>query len=163
MSDSQYSRWVMVKNLIVFQVKLAFDAFRDLPLSPVSFVCALIDIIKKNDEENSQFKQLMNIGKQTDTWLNLFGQHNELSRPVDAVQSDESTRQSTTLNKVKHSLPETNVDQIFDKIEVLLKEQQVSGKLTSGAREKLYQYLDKIQNDNYRASPKASSENTKNN
>jgi len=35
------------RRLVIFQLKLAVDALRDVILSPVSIVCSLIDLVEK--------------------------------------------------------------------------------------------------------------------
>lgn len=124
MSKGKYGRWVMLKNLLAFQIKLTFDAVRDLILSPVSFVCALIDMIKNNDEQNSQFKQLMKLGEQTDIWLNLFGQHQHQSAKNSETTSAKSVSSSSPspLEKAGQKFSNGNADQYIEKIETLFKD-----------------------------------------
>jgi len=63
------------KRLLVFQVKLAVDALRDIILSPVSLICTVLDSIQKNRGKNSYFEKLMVFGRQTERRINLFEQH----------------------------------------------------------------------------------------
>ena len=76
MKEVPQSRAVLFKRALVFQVKLVVDATRDLILSPAGMVCALLDLIKDSDPEQSYFNKLMRFGRQTDHWLNLFGSSN---------------------------------------------------------------------------------------
>lgn len=145
MLEEPDSRWAMVKKLIFFQVKLAFDAGRDLLLSPVSIICVLIDIIRQPPKEQSQFTQLMKLGHQTDLWLNLFN-HSHPKKQTDERQES----QSESITEIQQSnLPDHNADQLFEKIDSVLTEQLTNGKLTEGAKNKLRQYLKKppIAND----------------
>ncbi|PHS19536.1 MAG: hypothetical protein COA86_04465 [Kangiella sp.] len=64
-----------VKRLLVFQVKLAVDALRDIILSPVSLICTLLDYFQKKSGKNSYFEKLMVFGRQTEKRINLFEQH----------------------------------------------------------------------------------------
>ncbi len=74
MSRNQESKHP-VKRLLVFQVKLAVDAFRDIILSPVSLICTLLDYFQKMSGKNSYFEKLMVFGRQTEKRINLFEQH----------------------------------------------------------------------------------------
>jgi hypothetical protein len=130
----------MIKNLVIFQVKLAFDAIRDLLLSPVSFICTVIDIFNNNNDKNSLFKRLMDLGHKTDVWLNLFG----YSLSKEHAKNQSSSNHSSLFNPIKKPVPEANVDQLFDKIEGLIREQHAKGGLTASAKATLDGYLDKI-------------------
>ena len=68
MPEPDISRWTLIRDMFVFQVKLAMDAIRDLFLSPVSIVCGLADILIGNSISKSYFYKLMNIGHLTDSW-----------------------------------------------------------------------------------------------
>ncbi|GLX77812.1 hypothetical protein tinsulaeT_11520 [Thalassotalea insulae] len=142
MSSNHYSRWLMIKNLAIFQIKLACDALRDLLLSPVSFICTFIDIIKQPEQANSYFEQLMKTGQYSDRWLNLFGEQSGGSVHRKAGASHQSVAEQQQASAA-------NVDQLFDKIESILKEQEVNEKLTAAAKYKISQYVaywSKIQN-----------------
>lgn len=74
-----------IRRLILFQFKLVADAVRDLLLSPVSFVCTLIDLVNKNHGKNSYFERLMALGRTTDQKINLFEQHDNDEQTVESV------------------------------------------------------------------------------
>lgn len=138
MSNIKYNRWVMLKKLIAFQVKLTFDAVRDLLLSPVSFVCVLIDMIKNNDEQNSQFQKLMKLGEQTDIWLNLFGQHKQqLPKNDDLSPSNSASSPSAQnpLDKAGQKFSNGNADQFLEKIESLIKAKAIKEQIKEQSAE----------------------------
>lgn len=140
MNQSPAYRWSTFKKLVIFQVKLAFDAVRDLFLSPISFVCALLDIIKNNSSEQSYFKKLMVLGGKTDVWLNLFAQH-------DVIETETNTSaEFASRDKVATENEQKNADQLFDKIEDLIREQHAKGGLTATAKKTLDGVLQKLGN-----------------
>ena len=110
MHEPEISRWTLIRDMLVFQVKLAMDAIRDLFLSPVSIICGLIDIFKGHSLSQSYFHKLMIFGRQTDFWLNLFGNHN------DGVGD-------LTITEDQIDKSNVNIDQLFSQVESLLKEQ----------------------------------------
>jgi hypothetical protein len=69
----------------------------------------------------------MRLGQKSDHWINLFG----------VVLPDEEPGD----NKVA---TDNNVDYWFTKIEEVIKEQQVDGKLSQSGKEKLQQYFKRI-------------------
>ena len=71
--------------------------------------------------EKSLFYRLMVIGHKSDDWINLFG-----------TRSHEG------------QMPEENVDQLFSKLEVIIKDQHNKGGMTASAKSAIDRYLDKI-------------------
>ena len=140
MAELNINRWQMLKKLIVFQVKLAFDAVRDLLLSPVSFICTIIDISTRASEEKSLFNQLMKLGNKTDHWLNLFNSAPKSSK----AKSVKKHKLSLPFSSYDDVVPEKNVDQLFDKIEAIIREQHKSGGVTASAKASIDYYLSKI-------------------
>ena len=140
MTDKPANRWLAFKKLVIFQVKLMFDAVRDLVLSPISFGCALLDMIKNNTYEQSYFKRLMSFGGKTDVWLNLFSQH-------ETIEEKTSTDAESAVANLTHSENEqNNADQLFDKIEDIIREQYAKGDIPLSAKNKLDSVLQKLGN-----------------
>lgn len=131
MNEPNISRLALIRDMLVFQVKLAMDAIRDLFLSPVSIICGLVDILNGNSLSKSYFHKLMALGRQSDSWLNLFGNHDKADAGLN-VQDNQKEK------------ADANVDQLFLKIESLLKEQHNKGGLTASAKTKIDNYLNKI-------------------
>ena len=76
-TDAQASTEHAVRHLVVFQVKLALDALRDLALSPISILVFIIDAVRKPAAEDSLYMRLMSAGRESDRVINLFGEHSE--------------------------------------------------------------------------------------
>jgi hypothetical protein len=131
MNEPNISRWSLIRDMLVFQIKLAMDAIRDLLLSPASIVCGLIDIFKGHAISKSYFHKLMALGQKSDSWLNLFGNHNEASDNSSVTDSQQAKA-------------DVNVDQLFLQVESLLKEQHEKGGLTASAKSTVDRYLNKI-------------------
>ena len=66
-----------VCHLLVFQVKLMVDAFRDLMMSPISLIVFVLDVIRKPDLEESFYLRLMLLGRKSDRLINLFDEHKD--------------------------------------------------------------------------------------
>lgn len=133
--DDKLSRWTIVKDTLVFQFKLALDALRDLLLSPASFICALLDMIKGHDKSQSYFYKLMSLGHDSDKWLNLFGPKTNAS----FTNKPENT--SCDGQELNNSL---NVDQFVEKMEGVLRNKNEAGELTASAKHAIVKYLSQI-------------------
>jgi len=126
-TPSKHQGWSLIRHVIVFQLKLGLDALRDILMSPVSIVLAVTDIMMANNHQQSYFIRLMRLGKKSDDWINLFAVELPNSEPAD--------------NKVA---ADSNVDFWFTKIEKVIKEHQVDGKLSESGKQKLQQYFGRI-------------------
>lgn len=65
------------RHLMVFQIKLAADALRDLLMSPISIVVFVVDAIRRPSLEDSWYLQLMLLGRRSDRVINLFDEHKD--------------------------------------------------------------------------------------
>lgn len=66
-----------LRHLLVFQIKLAADAFRDLLMSPVSVFVFVVDVVRKPTLEDSLYLRLMLLGRKSDRVINLFDEHKD--------------------------------------------------------------------------------------
>ena len=126
-TPSKHERWPLIRQGIVFQFKLGLDALRDVLMSPVSIVLLVSDIVMAKNHQQSNFIRLMRLGKKSDQWINLFAVDLPNTEPEDNNEAADS-----------------NVDYWISKIEAVVKEQQVDGKLTKTGKEKLQQYFGRI-------------------
>lgn len=76
-SNAQVTGSQALRHLMVFQLKLAADALRDLALSPISLVVFVIDAIRKPALEDSLYLRLMLLGRKSDQLINLFDEHRD--------------------------------------------------------------------------------------
>lgn len=67
------SRWQLFRDVIAFQFKLAMDGLRDLLLSPISIIAGLAGLILSPSNPGKYFNQLLELGRKSDIWINLFG------------------------------------------------------------------------------------------
>ncbi len=78
-----------IRRLLIFQLKLALDALRDLVLSPVAIVATLIDLIEKRQGKQSYFDLVLKYGRESERRINLFDQEKSWSnrKTLDSVVS----------------------------------------------------------------------------
>ena len=91
--DKPKTRGQLLRQILVFQFKLAMDGLRDLLLSPISIVAALAGILTKHPDPSRYFNRLLELGHRSDQWINLFNTHpqdNDSSTADDFVREAES-------------------------------------------------------------------------
>jgi len=120
MSESNTSkRGELVRDAVVFQLKLMADGLRDLVLMPLSMVAVLAGLVRGGDEADREFEEVLNLGRKTERWIDLFGRHGS-AEPANAVAS---------------------IDALFDMVEKTLKKQYAAGGTSSKAQAEIDEAL----------------------
>ncbi|MEH6567672.1 MAG: hypothetical protein V7709_01265 [Halioglobus sp.] len=97
------------RHLLVFQLKLAADAFRDLLMSPVSVLVFLFDAMRKPALEDSLYLRLMLLGRRSDRLINLFDEYRDAGHfTVD--EALEELERRVLAAKEKHHAPTASED-----------------------------------------------------
>jgi hypothetical protein len=81
-------RFPVFRDVIVFQAKLLVDGLRDLLLSPISILAALIDLLVPGDDGGRRFYGVVRFGRRTEQWINLFGAADKLAPETPAKGMD---------------------------------------------------------------------------
>jgi hypothetical protein len=67
------SRGVIIRDLIIFQVKLFLDGFVDVILAPVAIAAAVVEVVFGGERRGRFFYAILRLGEKADLWLNLYG------------------------------------------------------------------------------------------
>ncbi len=67
------SRWVIARDLGLFQLKLFLDGLIDVTLAPLSIAAALIEVLFGGERRGRLFYAILRFGEKADLWLNLYG------------------------------------------------------------------------------------------
>jgi hypothetical protein len=126
-SPASESRWQLIRDLLVFQVKLGLDALRDLALSPISLVAAILDLVASADRERSFFYQVLRAGRRSERWIDLFGEADRIE-PRDAAEAGERA----------------SLDRVVRRVEALVVEQYERGGVTAQAKAAIDRSLDAL-------------------
>lgn len=112
--------WPQLRKLLVFQFKLYIDAARDLLMSPMSIAVFIIDAVQGNQDKDSLFESLLQLGRRTEKAINLFNQHNV---------SDENIR---------------GIDSILMHVEEAVRREYTEGSVSANARDSIEKSLDRL-------------------
>jgi hypothetical protein len=116
------SRWGLIRDLVVFQLKLALDASRDLVLVPVSMVAGIVDLVSGGEPPGKNFYAVVRLGRGTERWINLFG-------AIDAPEREEAV---------------PSLDSLVGQLERRIVDQVERGGVTASARDAIDRSLDRI-------------------
>jgi hypothetical protein len=101
MSTANRSRWIILRDLLIFQVKLFLDGAKDLVLSPVSLGAAVIDLFIPTDKPGERFYAVMRLGEKFDRWLSLFGAAEKASALDDGLFGASRAGEATFLGRLE--------------------------------------------------------------
>jgi hypothetical protein len=71
-SANKEARWMFLRDLVVFQLKMLLDNVRDLVLMPVALVAALIDLILKGEREGARFYRVLRWGWHSEKVIDVY-------------------------------------------------------------------------------------------
>lgn len=117
-------RWALMRDVSVFQGKLALDALRDLALSPISITAALVGFLRDKDRPGRYFYPLMRTGRRSDTIINLFGASANAGLD-DAMPEDPS------------------IDELVSRVEKIIVREYEAGGVTAHAKAAIDKVMDK--------------------
>jgi len=64
---------VLIRDLLIFQLKLWMDGLKDLVLAPISIGAGVLDILLGPKADGYRLYSVLRLGERYDLWLNLFG------------------------------------------------------------------------------------------
>lgn len=114
-------RWTLIRDVVVFQVKLAFDAMRDLLLVPISIGAGIVSLLKSGEGPGSEFYDLLRLGRRSERWINLFGAADNM--PDSNMSAD--------------PFPAEDVDELVNKVESFVVAEYRKGGMTAQAKDRL--------------------------
>jgi hypothetical protein len=116
--DVRDRRWQLIREVLVFSAKVALEATRDLVLFPCALLAGLLGVLAGGARPERLFEQTRALGARFDRWLNLFGEHGEGGGVI---------------------------DQHFERIEGLLRQELERGGVTAQAKATIDRALDALQ------------------
>lgn len=123
-------RWTLLRDVAVIQGKLIVDGLRDLLLVPASLIAGLISLVTShNGRPGPQFYHLLQFGKQTERWINLFGAVN--NAPDTVVEQS--------------PFGDQDIDDIVHRVESFIVDEYKRGGVTAQAKKRLDAFLDAMQ------------------
>ncbi|MBT8100612.1 MAG: hypothetical protein KJO82_12725 [Gammaproteobacteria bacterium] len=126
----QSARWTLIRDAAVLQVKLIVDGLRDFLLVPASIVATIISLAASKDgKPGPQFYDLLQLGKQSEVMINLFGAY---KNAPNALADDDRFK-------------DMNIDEIVGRVETFVVDEYRRGGMTAQAKEQIDKALNAIQ------------------
>lgn len=112
MSGEAASREVLIRDLIVLQIKLALDGLKDVALLQASIVAAIIDLVLMRFTRGRCFYSVLRFSERVDLWFNLYGAAQRAGADRDGLFGVSRAGDATFLGKLEELVreKETNLD-----------------------------------------------------
>ena len=124
------SRWNLIRDIAVLQVKLLVDGLRDVILVPASLIAGFVSLVKHdNGRPGPQFYRLLGAGKESERWINLFGAYS--NRPDSMDDHDR--------------FGDMDIDDLVSRVETYVVDEYRRGDITAQAKARIDRALDAIQ------------------
>lgn len=125
--EHRRGRWLVLRDVTLFQAKLFVDGLKDLVLMPLSLAAATMGLLGAGHPAR-HLHEVLRWGRSFDRWINLFG---AIEPPPE--RPDE--------------LAPRNVDSYFARLEQAIVEQHRRGGITAQAKDAIDRALDALQRD----------------
>ncbi|MFQ5746985.1 MAG: hypothetical protein ACE5HF_07160 [Gemmatimonadota bacterium] len=72
-ADRGPGRAVLLRDLVIFELKLSLDGLKDVFLAPLAVLAAVLDLLAEGPRFGHRFYSVVKAGERFDLWLNLYG------------------------------------------------------------------------------------------
>lgn len=94
-------RFVILRDLAIFQVKLFLDGVKDLFVAQVALLAAAADLILPSGRRGRRFYAVMRAAERFDSWLTLYGAAESAATNEDGLFGASRAGSDTLLGKLE--------------------------------------------------------------
>ena len=92
---------VLIRDLLILQLKLALDGFKDVFLSPLAVGAAVLDVLAGPPAEGYRLYKVLYWGEKFDLWLNLYGATGEAESSGEGLYGGSRAGDSTLIGRLE--------------------------------------------------------------
>jgi hypothetical protein len=96
-----HSRAVLLRDLVIFQVKLLLDGMKDIVLMPVTIGAAALDMLFPGPRPGHRFYLVISMGERFDRGLNLFAAAERADASKDGLFAGTRAERDTLLGRIE--------------------------------------------------------------
>lgn len=97
------SRPVLIRDFLIFQLKLVLDGFKDVFLFQASIVAVVIDLFFSGRRKRL-FYRVMRLGERIDLWLNLHGAITRMRESQDGLFGGSKAGSDSLLGQIEQAV-----------------------------------------------------------
>jgi len=99
----QATRSVLIRDFLIFQMKLWLDGFKDLMMIQLSIVAVLFDLLFSGRRKRLFYK-VIKLGERIDLWLNLHGALSRAEESGDGLFGGSRAGSKTMLGQLEQAV-----------------------------------------------------------
>lgn len=92
---------VVLRDLVIFQIKLLLDGVGDLVISQVALLAVVIDLLFPGERKGQRFYRVMKLAERFDRWLALYGAAETADLEEDGLFGASKAGSDTLLGKLE--------------------------------------------------------------
>lgn len=92
---------VLLRDLMILQLKLWLDGVKDIVLSPLSIGAAVLDILAGPAPRGHRLYRVLRWGERFDLWLNLYGATDEAERSGEGLYGGSRAGDDTLIGRLE--------------------------------------------------------------
>jgi hypothetical protein len=96
-----HPRRVLLRDLIVFELKLLLDQVKGLVISQAALVAFIIDFIRPRGQSFSFFYKVLALGERLDQWLSLYGPSRHAAEDPEGLFGESKAGSPTLLGQLE--------------------------------------------------------------
>jgi hypothetical protein len=101
MADSSHDRFVVLRDLTIFQIKLALEGLKDIVVAQVSIGAAALDLLFPTGQRGQRFYAVMRAAERFDNWISLYGATEKASENRDGLFGVSRAGSNSLLGKLE--------------------------------------------------------------
>lgn len=98
---------VLIRDLLIFQLKLWMDGLKDVVLLPISVGAGILDVLLGPRSSGYRLYAVLRMGERYDLWLNLFGAAAEAERSGEGLFGGSEPGDGTMVGRLEEMSTES--------------------------------------------------------
>lgn len=95
-------RRVLLRDFLIFELKLLLDSLKGLLISQAALVAVIIDFLRPGGRDRALFYKLLALGERLDAWLSLYGVSERAAADPEGLLGVSREGSHTLLGQLEH-------------------------------------------------------------
>lgn len=95
-------RRVLLRDFLIFELKLLLDSLKGLLISQAALVALIIDLLRPGGQDRRVFYKVLNLGERADSWLSLYGASERAAADPEGLLGVSREGSNTLLGQLEH-------------------------------------------------------------
>jgi hypothetical protein len=100
-TPAEIPKRVLLRDMLIFHLKLWLDGLKDVVLAPVSVGAGVLDILSGPKDGRYRLYSVLRMGERFDLWLNLFGAAREAESSGEGLFGGSEPGDGTLVGKLE--------------------------------------------------------------